>query len=441
MKHMSLGREYARYVSLNILGMLGLSFYIIADTFFVAQGLGTDGLAALNLAIPAYSFIHGTALLLGMGGATRFAVAKGQKECGRANRIFTNTLQITGAAAVVFMLLGLFCSGFIARILGAEGAVLDMTRTYLRVLLLFSPAFLYNEVLLSFVRNDGAPQLAMCGMLVGSLCNIVLDYILVFPMGMGILGAVLATACAPLISMGILSVHWIKGKSSLRLEGAAFSLRDTGQTAALGLPSLLTELSSGVVIMVFNMLMLKLQGNVGVAAYGVIANLSLVVIAIYTGIAQGNQPLLSRAYGGMDQAAIRKLMRYAIGTVLVISIFVYMAFFLWADPIVGIFNSEGDAGMQQMAVSGMHLYFLGIPFAGCSIAIAVYFTSVCEALPAHMIALLRGFILILPSAFLLSAWFGVNGVWLAFPAAEFLTGMISAVLYIRRTEKKNYMVG
>ncbi|MDE7062344.1 MAG: MATE family efflux transporter, partial [Lachnospiraceae bacterium] len=96
---------------------------------------------------------------------------------------------------------------------------------------------------------------------------------------------------------------------------------------------------------------------------------------------------------------------------------------------------------QQMAVSGMHLYFLGIPFAGCSIAIAVYFTSVCEALPAHMIALLRGFILILPSAFLLSAWFGVNGVWLAFPAAEFLTGMISAVLYIRRAGKKNDRVG
>lgn len=431
----SCGREFARYVSLNVMGMLGLSFYIIADTFFVAQGLGTDGLAALNLAIPVYSFIHGTALMLGMGGATRFAIAKGQQEVLRANQIFTNTLRMTGVAAALFVLLGLLGSGMITNLLGADQTIYGMTHTYLKVLLIFSPAFLFNEVLLSFVRNDGSPQLAMCGMLVGSLCNIVMDYILIFPVGMGILGAVLATACAPLISMGILSLHWLRRRGGLRMVHCGFFMEELKQNIFLGLPSLFTELSAGVVMIVFNMLLMRLQGNVGVAAYGVIANLSLVVIAIYTGVAQGSQPLLSRAYGRMEYGRIRRVMGYAIGTILVLSLLIYAVFFLGADPIVSAFNREGDPQMQQMAVEGMHFYFLGIPFAGCNIAIAMYFTSTCEALPAHVISLLRGFILIIPSVFLLSELLEVLGVWLAFPAAELLTCVVGAVFAVRHLKR------
>lgn len=149
--------DFMKYASLSVMAMIAMSCYILADTFFVSQGLGTRGLAALNLAIPAYNFIHGTGLMLGMGGATRFSILKSQDADREANRMYTVTLYLSLIFSVLFVLTGLFLSGGLARLLGADPAVFDMTNTYLKVLLLFSPAFILNDVLLCFVRNDGNP--------------------------------------------------------------------------------------------------------------------------------------------------------------------------------------------------------------------------------------------------------------------------------------------
>lgn len=158
------GREFARYASLNVLGMLGLSCYILADTFFVAQGLGTDGLTALNLAIPVYSLIHGTGLMIGMGGGTLYAMRSGKGDPA-ANQIFTHAVCLAAGFAVCFMLIGPFGTEAITSLFGARKTIGEMTSTYLRMILLFSPAFLLNNVLICFVRNDGAPQLSMAAML------------------------------------------------------------------------------------------------------------------------------------------------------------------------------------------------------------------------------------------------------------------------------------
>ena len=131
-------REFAEYISLSVAGMLAISCYILADTFFVSQRLGTDGLAALNLAIPIYDVIHGTGLMLGMGGATRFSICKSRGEDREANLMFTNTLFLAGACSVFFVLSGLLFSERLAVLLGADEAVLEMTNTYLKVLMLFS---------------------------------------------------------------------------------------------------------------------------------------------------------------------------------------------------------------------------------------------------------------------------------------------------------------
>ena len=140
--------DFMKYASLSVMAMIAMSCYILADTFFVSQVLGTRGLAALNLAIPAYNFIHGTGLMLGMGGATRFSILKSQDADREANRMYTVTLYLSLIFSVLFVLTGLFLSGGLARLLGADPAVFDMTNTYLKVLLLFSPAFILNDVLL-----------------------------------------------------------------------------------------------------------------------------------------------------------------------------------------------------------------------------------------------------------------------------------------------------
>lgn len=206
-------RDFVKYSSLNVLGMIGLSCYILADTFFVSKGLGTNGLAALNLAIPIYSFIHGCGLMIGIGGGTKYAIQKNQGDQDTTNRIFTHGIYLAILFSVFFVFIGLFFSAQIVTLFGANEGVFAMTKTYTQVILLFSPAFLMNNVLLCFVRNDGAPQLAMAAMIGGSLSNILLDYVFIFPFHMGIFGAVFATGLAPIISMVILSPHFIKKRN------------------------------------------------------------------------------------------------------------------------------------------------------------------------------------------------------------------------------------
>ena len=325
-------KDFARYTSLNVLGMIALSCYILADTFFVSLGLGADGLAALNLAIPIYNFIHGSGLMIGMGGGTRYSILQSQGNRREANKVFTHVLYLAAVLAAFFVAVGLLFAGDIVRLFGGAGNVFTMAQTYLRVILLFCPAFLMNNVLLCFVRNDGAPQLSMAAMIGGSLSNVVLDWVFIFPCGMGIFGAVFATGLAPIISMAILSPHFFRRKNNFHPVACRPQGRTLGRILSSGAPSLVTEASSGIVIIAFNALIMGLEGNTGVAAYGVIANLSLVVIAIYTGIAQGIQPILSRSYGAGDRKSLTAILRYAMMTMVCVSVVIYGAVLALRPP-------------------------------------------------------------------------------------------------------------
>lgn len=421
-------RDFSRYTMLSVLGTLGVSCYILADTFFVSRGLGADGLTALNLAIPIYSFIHGTGLMLGMGGATKFSISKSQKKKEEANQIYTNIIYLAILFSAVFFLLGFFFSKPLSILLGADRSVREMTDTYLRWLLLFSPAFIMNNVLLCFVRNDESPQLSMGAMLIGSFSNIGLDYIFIFPLQMGIFGAVFATGLSPVISIAFLSPHWIRKKNTFHLSRAKMKPFIIRQELSLGLPSLIAQASSGIVMIIFNFIILSLEGNTGVAAYGVIANISLVIVAVYTGIAQGVQPLISAFYGTGDRRQARTVLRYSIITMLAVSCVAYLFIFVFAQPIAAVFNSEDNMELQRIAVSGLKLYFLCSIFAGYNIILSMFFTSTEKVLPAHILSLLRGFILIIPMAFLLSVLWGMTGIWLVYPATELLVALLGLAI-------------
>lgn len=432
MKNTTNLKEFARYTSLNVLGMIGLSCYILADTFFVARGMGANGLAALNLAIPVFSLIQGCGLMLGMGGATQYAILKSQNNHAKANRAFNNAALIALFFAALLFAAGVFLSGAITTALGADSDVFDMCRTYLQVLLLFSPLFIANNVVMCFVRNDGAPQLAMLAMVTGSLSNIVLDYIFIFPLNMGIFGAVLATGCAPIISLLTLSGFFIQGKNGFRPEKSGIHSRLAGGILSCGAPYLISELASGVVMIVFNLIAMRLSGNIGVAAYGVIANISIVVVSIFTGVAQGIQPIISRLYGTGSRKALGTTLRYALTAVTALSAAVYALVFFGAEPIAAAFNSAQDPQMQRIATTGLKIYFTACVFEGFNIVISAYFAATEYARPAYFISLLRGFVIVLPTVFLLSSLWGMTGVWCALPAAEAVVSLIALALYCRQ---------
>lgn len=422
-------REFFRHTALSVLGTLGVSCYILADTFFVSKGLGADGLTALNLAIPVYNFIHGTGLMLGMGGATRFSVLKSQGNKKEISRVYTNTVYAAAFFSLLFFAAGLLFSRLLALMLGADETVLEMTETYLRWLLLFAPAFIFNDVFLCFVRNDSAPKLSAAAMLTGSIANIFLDYIFIFPMGMGIFGAIFATGLSPVISMFIMLPHWLKKRHTFHFSaGRRPEAPVIGQAMALGFPSFVTQLSSGIVMIAFNGIILSLEGNTGVAAYGVVANLSLVIVAVYTGIAQGVQPLISDSYGRGDRTGIRAMLRYAMVSMAALSVLFYVLIFVFAQPIAAVFNGESNPLLQETAETGLRLYFISSVFIGYNIILAIFFTSVEKPLPAHILSLLRGLILILPAAFLFSSLWGMTGVWLACPITECFVALFGFVI-------------
>ena len=160
-----------------------------------------------------------------------------------------------------------------------------------------------------------------------------------------------------------------------------------------------------------------------------IANISLVIVAIYTGIAQGSQPLISRYYGEGKKALVKQTLRYALALILVLSVLLYAVIFLFAQPLTLIFNSEKNAVLQQIAVTGLKIYFTSNIVVGYNIMLATFFTSIERAVPAQILSILRGFVLIIAAAFLLSSIWQMTGVWLAYPVTEFLVAILGMALY------------
>lgn len=436
MKNKRIFKDFIKYVSLNILGQAAFSCYTLADTFFVSVNLGANGITALNLAFPVFCLINGTGLMIGMGGGTRYSILKSRGEDEEADRVFTSAICTAGCAAIVYMFFGAFLSRAAAKVLGADNTVFGMTDTYLKVMLLFAPAFLFNHLLQCFVRNDGTPSLSMAAMIAGSLSNVVLDYIFIFPLRMGIFGAIFATGLAPVISMAVLSSYFIRKKNRFHFVRVLPGAKRVFGILSSGVPSFVTEATSGIVMLVFNFIILGLEGNTGVAAFAVITVISLVVVAIYTGLSQGIQPVISLNHGAGNPSNVKSILKYALITVLLLSGAVYAVIFFGSSQLVSIFNSENNGALQALAVTGLRLYFLACPFIGFNIVTATYFTSTERPYPAQVISLLRGFFVLIPMAFLLSALLKMIGVWCAYPLAEFIVAWIGLAFYISTKRKE-----
>lgn len=424
--------EFGKYVSLSILGMLGSSGTILADTFFVSNRLGADGLAALNLSIAVFGLINGLGMLFGIGGATRYTIFRSQRDGAGADRVFTAALLSALAAGLCFLCAGLFWPESIARALGAEGHLLPLCTAYLKTVLCFAPCFILNHLLMAFLRNDGNPRLAMCDMLAGSLANIALDYLFVYPLDMGLFGAALATGLAPVIGLAVSSLHIVTGRARFHLTRDGLRLRELGRNVGPGLSACVNECSSGMVLMVFNLLLLQTAGSTGVAAYGIVANLALVVLSVFTGMSQGIQPLLSRAYGRGDRKETAALLRKGLVLSGGVGLAVLTTALLAAPTLVSWFNSEGDPLLQSLAEEGLRLYFVGFLCVGYNYLTAAFLSATERAGAACALSTFRGCMGVILIACFFAWCFGVTGIWLAFPVVELATALLGRLVQRRR---------
>lgn len=426
---MSICRQFTKYVSFSIFSMLGLSLYVLADTFFIAQGIGSDGLTALNLVLPVYSLMNGLGLLLGMGGATRYSIFLSEGRTQEGNTVFSMTAITAVLLGVLFLSAGLPACGPLVQMLGADAATSPLAESYLKTIFSFAPGFLLNNVMVCFIRNDKAPNLSMAAMLTASASNIVLDYVFIFPFEMGMFGAALATGLAPVFSLCVLSSHFLRKKNRFRPTGKGWNTGGLLRVFSLGLPAFLTEVSSGVVILVFNQILLVISGNTGVAAYGIIANLALIGTAVFTGIGQGLQPLASSSFGKGDFRKAKRFLQLALVLASVLGVCFYLCGLIFPAEIASVFNREAQAELANMAVNGIRLYFLSFLCMGINIVLSAFFGAVSLPKQAFAVSAARGFLAVLPLALILPKLLGVNGVWLVIPISELITLLVGAVCW------------
>ena len=404
-------RKYLRFVSQSVLGMLGLSVYILADTFFIANYIGADGLASLNLALPIYGIINGTGLLIGIGGGVRYTLRHTRGD-ENADSVFTASLLMGAVLSFIYVLCGVFGAEHLARLLGASGTVLQPTTVYLKVCCLFSPFFILNNILTAFTRNDDAPGRTMAAMLTGSFANIVMDWYMVCVLNAGI--------CLTRKRGYHIGKHRI--------------FEEIPKISAAGFSAFIGEFSSTVVILIFNYLLLSLAGSTGVAAYGIIANVALVATAVLTGAAQGVQPLISIAFAEQDRRTLTQQTRRGVVTAVLLGALFTVGALLFPQQVTAVF-SKGSAELTALAVPGLMLYFLNYLVSGVNLLLIARFAAAERSRDAAVLSLLRGVILVVPCAVVLANIFGLTGLWLAVPTAEVLSLLCG--LYLLYREKKS----
>ena len=427
MKH-GLNRQITKYVFLNILGMLGLSFYILIDTLFISIALGSDGLAALNFAISIYSVLHGLGLMIGLGGAIMFKTYS--TESTFSQNAYTNSVFLAFAIGCMLLIVGQVWTPLLSVLLGVPDLLMSYVNVYLKTILSFSFVFLVNNVLLAFVRNDNGPKLAMSAMLLSSFSNIVLDALFIFGFNWGMFGAAFATSLSALLSVLLLTAHLLSKKRTFHFI-PHLSLSIIKKIGSYGLFALIAELALSVSLIVFNLILIRQVGSDGVAAYAIIANLALIVTSIFVGVSHGIQPLLSESYARFDTVALMQIIKKSILIVLVLIILIYFITNFFVNELVYGFNRDANNAVAHIAKEGLIVYFTGYFFAGFNIVFSTALSALKHPKKAMMLTLLRSSVLLIPFALLLSQYFDYLGLWIAFIVSEGLTFLVMIYFYGR----------
>lgn len=437
MKQINLLDDPVRKVFLNYLipsvsATLVTSIYILADTMMIGRGIGPEGIAALNILLPLYNMFFGFGMMCGIGGSVLFCFSRGRGEETEARGYFTTGLLMAFAFAAFTAVFGNVFFKPLLQVLGVMPAMWDLAVPYGRILVTASPMFVFSSFLQAFVRNDGAPRLAMAGVISGGVTNVILDYVYIFLMKWGMGGAMLATASGTTLTVLILSSHFFSKENHLKPIWGA-NLKKAGEVLKNGLSSFILEISSGFVMLLFNHQLLTYVGDTGVVVYGIISNVSLVVMSISNGVAQSVQPLLSANYGAGRQDRVLQGRNLGIRASLCVGVFFTATGFLFPAQIAHMFL-EPTEEILTMAIPAIHLYFLSFAAGEWNVMCGTYFQAVVEPKKSLLITLLRGVVLNSILVMILPAVLGVNGIWLVVTVSEFVTAAAAFSLLTRRRD-------
>lgn len=414
----------------TIIMMIFMSLYTIVDGIFISRFVGTTALSAVNIVYPISNVVIGIGVMLATGGSAIVAKKMGE---GKDKEARSNFAFITLVGVIVGILLGVLANLMlepICALLGAGEATMEYAKDYIGILMAFAPASILQMLFQSFFVTAGKPIMGLALTIGAGAVNAVLDYILIVPGGMGIAGAALATAAGYLIPAVVGLIYFGFGKNFLRFERPAFSMKVLGESCSNGSSEMVSNLSTAVTTFLFNIIMLKLLGEKGVAAVTIVLYAQFLLVALFLGFSLGVAPIISYSYGKQDFVALKKILKNCMIFVMAASGVVLIAALLGARFIVGVF-AGADSGVYEIALHGFFLFSVSYIATGLNIFASGMFTALSNGKVSACISFLRTFVFLCGGLIILSKLFGVNGLWLAVPAAEFITAGVS-IWFIRK---------
>ena len=430
-------KVFVRYLIPSLGSAMVMSIYYLVDFIVVGRGVGADGLAAFSILTPMLAAMFFFGQLLGIGGSVMFSTRVGAGKREEGYEYFTVGLAaVLICAGVLWVIYALFHNQILT-FLGASEVTLPYAWQYMKWYTIFLPAAVTASFWGSFVRNDGEPVRAMAGTLCGGGVNIVLDFIFVFPCRMGMTGAALASVLGLCLNVLIVVSHFFSKKNTLRLVKPSRIMQKLGQIITGGISSALVELSDAVIVFCFNIQILNYANELAVSIYGIICNWGILFLSLFNGVGMATQPVISVNYGAGEKRRVEKTRNLAFCCVAVFGVLFFAAGQLLERPLITLFMT-GTQEVFAISDAAVHIYFTAFLFMGFNLVFAYYFQSVLQLKRAFICSFCRSILLTGMFVFILPRFFGLNGVWAAFPAGEAASLVLALLAYfVPKVSSKN----
>lgn len=432
-------KKLIKFVLPSIVMMIFTSIYGVVDGLFVSNFAGKTAFAAINLIMPILMGLSAFGFMIGTGGSAIVATTLGEGKKEKANEYFSMLVYVTIIGGIAVSLLGMILIRPIAVMLGAAGELLSDCVLYGRITFISFPAFMLQNVFQSFFVAAQKPKLGLKVIIVAGVTNMFLDYLFVGCLGFGIAGAAVATVCGEFIG-GLFPIFYFARKNSslLKLGRPSFDSRILLKTCSNGASEFMTNLSSSVVNSLYNLQLMKVAGENGVAAYGSIMYANFIFIAIFIGYSIGSAPIVSYHYGAGNHNELKNMFKKSLRLIGIWGIGLFVFSQVITTPLAKLFVGY-DAELFEMTRHGFRIYFISFLINGFNIYGSAFFTALNNGMISAAISFLRTLLFQMAAVLILPVFFGVNGIWSAVTVAELCTLFMTAAFFIRQRKKYHYM--
>lgn len=437
----SIKSMYFRYLSAAFGSAMISSIYGVVDMAMVGQYQGADGTAALAVVAPIWNIIYSLGLLMGIGGSVMFSTLRGisRQNQRRSNEYFTVALIGAGILSLICWIGCIFFDRELLMLFGADEILLPLAMRYMMPVKFVVPSFLMTQVLAAFLRNDGVPELATKAVLFGGIFNILADYVFVFVMRMGIMGAGLATALGSVLSLMLMLTHFRSKRNTLFLQKPEKLMSKLKSISVTGFSTFFVDVAMGILTVLFNRQIMKYFGTSALSVYGIMINVSTFVQCCAYSIGQASQPIISTNYGAKQGKRINETLKYALTTAAVFGIVWTLLVFAFPNQIVSTFMSPNEE-ILRIAPAIICTYGSSFLLLPLNIFSTYYFQAILKPLPAFLVSVGRGAIVSSMFILLLPMVAGVNSLWLAMPLTEMLVAVyviFKLICYSRKLSTGN----